>query len=100
MKTRSKSEMSESAFQKKVLNWLKSIPDCYIVKVVRANRSGVHDIITCHKGKFKSLELKSDYGKMSSLQKIHAHEVRDAGGMFWEVKPANFEMVKWEFLNS
>lgn len=100
MKTPNKSNMSESAFQKKVLNWLRSIPQCYVVKVIRANRSGVHDILCCHQGKFKSLEIKREDGRMSSLQKIHAHEVREAGGQFWEVRPSNFEMVKWEFLNS
>ena len=100
MKTLSKSNLSESAFQKKVITWLKSVDNCYVVKVIRANRSGVHDILCCHKGKFKSIELKKETGKMSALQKIHAHEVRDAGGLFWEAKPSNFEMVKWEFLNS
>lgn len=93
-------KISESAFQKKVLDWLKTIDECYVVKIIRANRSGVHDIILCHKGRFKSLELKKEVGKMSSLQRVHALEVKAAGGLFWEVRPSNFEMVKYEFLNS
>ena len=92
-------KLSESAFQKKVLKWLSTIDNCYVVKVVRANRSGVHDIILCYKGRFASIELKKETGKMSALQKIHAHEVRQAGGKFWEVRPSNFELFKVEFMN-
>ena len=95
--THKRSTLSESSFQKKILDWLKSQPQTYVFKVIRANRSGVHDIIVCHKGLFKIIEVKSDTGRMSDLQKLHAIEVRLAGGQAFNVKPSTFEVFKHDF---
>lgn len=94
MKTPSKSNLSESAFQKKVLNWLRSVPECYVVKVVRANRSGVPDLLICKNGVFVGVELKKEDGQLSPLQKIHLSEIKQSGGISMTIKPSSFIALK------
>jgi hypothetical protein len=90
--------ISEGAFQKKVLKWLNSLENNYVIKVIRANRAGVHDIICCHNGLFKSTEVKKESGKMSKLQEVHALQVHEAGGFSYCVRPSTFEDYKRQFM--
>jgi|GEM_PF-4422725 len=91
-------KISEASFQKKVLKWLNSIENNYSFKVVKASRNGVHDIISCHNGVFKSTEVKKESGKMTSLQKYHAIEIELAKGKWFEVRPSTFEEYKKAFM--
>jgi Holliday junction resolvase len=71
--------VKESVIQKKILDYLDA-KGCYAVKVMTANKSGVADIICCNQGRFIALEVKSDKGIVSEMQKFNAAMVRRAGG--------------------
>ena len=72
--------LSEQKIQYKIIKYLESL-GAYVVKVVKANRSGVADLLVCYKGKFIAVEVKSEFGVTSPLQKYHAELVHRAGGI-------------------
>ena len=72
--------LSEQQIQYKIIKHLESL-GAYVVKVVKANRSGVADLLVCYQGKFISVEVKSEFGVVSPLQKYHAEQVIKAGGI-------------------
>lgn len=72
--------MSESKIQNKIIKYLNSI-GAYSVKTISTNRSGCPDIICCLKGKFIALEVKTEKGITSALQKHHIEEIKNCGGI-------------------
>lgn len=72
---------AERVLQNKVLRFLESLEDCYVFKVVQANRAGVPDVIACLKGQFFAFELKRDYKeKTTKIQNFHLAKIGKAGG--------------------
>lgn len=71
--------MSESQIQKEITDYLKS-KGYYVIKVVRANVSGVPDILFCKDGKFCAIEVKKKGGKVTELQKVHIDLINNSGG--------------------
>lgn len=76
----------ESAFQTKVISYLKSI-GAYVIKIHVSSYQleGEPDIICCHKGKFYAFELKQG-SHLSELQKIKLELIRESGGVAMEVR--------------
>ena len=72
--------MPESAIQRKILEYLKSIGG-YPVKVVAATLSGNPDIICCLKGKFVAIEVKQPGKNPTALQKLKMERIAEAGGI-------------------
>lgn len=77
----------ESAFQTKVIEYLKS-KGAYVIKIHVSSYQleGEPDIICCHKGKFYAFELKQGYNKASELQKVKLELIRESGGVAMEVR--------------
>lgn len=73
--------MTEQQIQKKILNYLDSI-DCYTIKVVTANKSGVPDIFACYDGKFLAIEVKRPeaINSVTKLQEYNLSLVISKGG--------------------
>jgi Holliday junction resolvase len=73
--------MNESEIQKEIINYLES-NRYYVVKVIRANKNGVPDILFCKDGKFCAIEVKAKGKKsnVSELQKVHIHLINASGG--------------------
>ena len=73
--------MNESKIQKEIINYLEK-NNYYVVKVVKANRSGVPDILFCKNGQFCAIEVKSKGKKatVSELQKVHIKMIKASGG--------------------
>lgn len=44
-------------------------------------RAGIPDLFYLYKGVFIAIEVKSDVGKLSDLQKYRLQQIRDAGGI-------------------
>ena len=82
----------ESAFQTKVIDYLKSI-GAYVIKIhVSAYQlEGEPDIICCHKGKFYAFELKQG-SKLSDLQQVKLGLIKESGGVAMEIR--NLEQLK------
>ena len=73
--------MLESQLQKHVIDYLES-KNYYVVKIIKANKSGVPDILFCKNGFFMAIELKAKgkKSKVTELQKFHLELIRNSGG--------------------
>ena len=59
-------------------------------------RSGVPDIICCHRGKFLAIECKAGKNKPTALQEREMQRIRDAQGKTLVVNEENIEdLPKW-----
>lgn len=59
-------------------------------------RSGIPDIIVCHKGKFLGIECKAGYNKPTALQEREMAEIHKAGGSAMVVREDTIEMLdRW-----
>lgn len=73
--------MNESKIQKEIIDYLEG-KGYYVIKIVRANKSGVSDLAVCADGKFIAIEVKA-HGKkrnVTEIQKFHLQLVRNSGG--------------------
>jgi len=91
--------MTEQQVQKKIITYLESLDESYVVKVVSATRAGVPDIICCIGGIFVGIEVKrpSSRNNVSKLQLYNLSSIERALGkslIAW-----NVEMVK-EFIEA
>ena len=73
--------MLEQAIQRKILDYLSTLPDCWAFKCITSNRSGTPDIIACIGGRFVALEVKTIKGQPSPIQVVQMQRIRDAGGI-------------------
>lgn len=71
----------ESKVQEEIIKYLKGLPNLYFEKTVITNRRGSPDIKICYKGKFIALEVKTDKGEVSELQRYYLERIRAAGGI-------------------
>lgn len=73
--------MSESKIQKEIIDYLED-KGHYVIKIIRANKSGVSDLAVCYNGKFIAIECKATGKKknVTELQKFHLDLVRRSGG--------------------
>jgi len=76
--------MSEKDFAKKVMTYLKTIPDMHPIRIepsTYGGMKGVSDIIACYKGKFIAIELKIPGNRPTRLQEHFHKKIRSAGGI-------------------
>ena len=78
--------MTEDKIQNKILKYLKSLDNVYVVKTVINNKKGVPDILICKDGKFIAFEVKTDKGKTTKLQDHNLKEIVKAGGSSYIVR--------------
>lgn len=76
----------ESAFQKKVLDYIES-RGAYKIKIHVSSyqTEGEPDVICCYKGRFCAFELKQG-SELSGLQEIKLELIRESGGVAMEVR--------------
>lgn len=88
--------MKESQFQTKVIEYLKTLPNTWHVKIWGGGfqRSGIPDILCCINGKFVALELKKEDGKSTPLQERNIKLINAAGGIGLFLRPSGFEDFK------
>lgn len=89
----------EKDFKVKVKAFLKTLPNCWHVKIQQVAIAGTPDILCCINGYFVALELKrSEKAKVSALQSHTIHLIMKAGGYAWTLYPENFEEVKQDLI--
>lgn len=78
----------EAKLQKKIMAYLKTIPNAIFFKVSQGKYSshGVSDIIGCvnngkHRGRLIAIEVKTPTGKATPLQTVFLDRVNAAGGL-------------------
>jgi len=62
--------MLEKNIQRKILQYLKTLPCCHCFKVAQGaySTAGISDIICCCDGKFVAIEVKNEKGRPTTLQ--------------------------------
>lgn len=91
----------EKLFENQVKKYLKE-QGCWFVKYwsgkakngKKYTKDGVPDLIVCCNGYFLGIELKSEDGKPSELQKWNLEQIRNAGGIGIVLYPHQFEEFK------
>lgn len=59
-------------------------------------RSGIPDIVGCHRGYFFAIETKAGAGKTTALQERELQQIRDAGGVAFVINETNVgDIVEW-----
>ncbi len=88
---------TEQQIQKKIINYIESLDETYVVKVVSATKSGVPDILACIDGKFVGIEVKRPESRntVSKLQEYNLNLIERANG--YSIVAWNVDMVK-EFI--
>lgn len=70
-----------SKLQKNILDYLKSLPHCWAIKVISANERGCPDILCCYRGQFVAIEVKEGDDKASPIQLAQLVKISKAKGM-------------------
>lgn len=88
--------ITEKQFENKVKKYLKQLPNCWFTKIWGGGyqKAGIPDILACINGKFVAIELKSDVGKPSELQKRNVRLINEANGYGVILYPKDFEEFK------
>lgn len=79
--------MAERDIVAAILRLLKKTPCCYAWKEHGGmyGTAGVPDIIACINGRFVAFEVKTETGKLTKLQEITIHKIRNAKGQAFKV---------------
>lgn len=87
--------MKEKAFENQVKSYLKS-KGIWFTKIWGGGyqRAGIPDILACVNGTFFGIELKSETGKPSELQKYNVSKIQESGGVAGIYYPKDFERLK------
>jgi len=72
--------MTEQKIQTKIIDYLRSV-GAYVVKVVKASKAGVPDLIACYNGRFIAIEVKKEGGRVSSIQEYNLEKIIEAQGL-------------------
>lgn len=89
--------MSEKNFQKRVKDFLETIPRAWFYKSNDMGTRGIPDYIVCINGKFVALELKSRLHKKSrsrGLQEFNINRINKYSGFGFIVAPENWDEIK------
>lgn len=91
--------MTEKQFQDKVMAFLRS-QQIYYIKIWGGGyqTAGIPDLLCCIRGKFVALELKTEKGKPTVLQKFNLFKIQESGGYARVLRPSEFERFKREVL--
>ena len=80
--------------KKKVVDVIKKHKAYYFYPVTGGfGRSGIPDIIVCHRGVFLGIECKAGTNKPTALQLAEMEKIRDAGGQAFTVNENSLFIV-------
>jgi len=84
----------EAKVKKKVVDVIKKHEAYYFYPVTGGfGRSGIPDIIVCHRGAFIGIECKAGKNKPTGLQELEMAKIRSAGGQAFTVNEDNIYVV-------
>ncbi len=75
--------MTEKDIQKKIMDFLKKCNGVFFKFPAGAfmSRQGVSDILGCYDGRFVAIEVKSEKGNATKLQRLFIDKIRESGGI-------------------
>ena len=70
------------ALIKQIKEYLKTVKDCFFWKEHggQFGQAGLPDLIVCYKGRFVAFEVKTEKGKLTTLQGLTIRQIQKAGG--------------------
>ena len=85
----------EKNFENKIKDYLAK-NNCYFVKYFanRMTKAGIPDILACVNGYFVAIEVKSENGHPSELQKWNVEQIHGTFGFGVIVRPSDFNDLK------
>jgi hypothetical protein len=81
----------ETLLKEKTLKVLKSLPNSWWVKIQQVAIIGTPDILGTINGHFIAIELKTDDGKLSEIQKHNLIKITSCGAVALILMPSNFD---------
>ena len=84
----------ESVFRLRVTKFLKTLPHTAFFPIQQMAISGTPDFLLCIRGQFVALELKSEKGGLSALQKYNLDLIAKHGGKVIVSFPSTWEVDK------
>lgn len=88
-------ETAEGRVKRKVVGILKEEGVYHFAPMTHGyGRSGVPDIICCHRGRFLGIECKAGKNKLTALQALEIESIRSHGGFAIVVTDENWEMLR------
>ena len=86
---------AENNITKRIKDYLKSKNIWHVKYFANAFTSvGIPDILACVKGLFVGIEVKTDKGIVSDIQKYQGKKIQKSGGKWFVVRPSNFDDFK------
>lgn len=86
---------AENNITKRIKDFLKSKDIWHVKYFANAFTSvGIPDILACVKGHFVGIEVKTDKGVLSEIQKYQGDKIVQSGGSWFCVRPCTFEVFK------
>jgi Holliday junction resolvase len=70
--------MSEQQIQSKIIKQLEA-DGWYVLKIIKSNKNGIPDIVAFRNNEFQFIEVKTEKGVLSELQKYRIKELQDLG---------------------
>jgi Holliday junction resolvase len=70
--------MKEQQFQSKIIKKL-GADGWYVIKLIKTNKNGIPDIVAFKNNEFQFIEVKTDKGVLSELQKFRINELKEKG---------------------
>ena len=85
------SKKEETKFKEAIVQKLNALG--FFEKTQQVSKAGTPDFLGCVNSVFVALELKTDDGELSTLQKVKLAKIKKNGGIALAVTPANFHSV-------
>lgn len=90
----------EKRIEKSIKDWLE-LNNCWLLKVQggsNAPSTGVPDILTCIKGRFVGIEVKTPTGRVTKIQQYQIDQINKSGGFAFVA--TSLEDVRMELRNA
>jgi hypothetical protein len=72
---------SEKAIQSSIIKHFRSLDKCHVINTTVVSPIGTADLIVCYRSKFYAIEVKTQTGIESHIQKYQRSRVEAAGGV-------------------
>ena len=77
--------MKEQLIQSKIIKRLEG-QGWYVIKLIKTNKNGIPDLVAFKDDEFQFIEVKTETGKLSELQKFRIEELKNKGFKVYELR--------------
>ena len=77
--------MKEQQVQSKIIKRLEE-QGWYVIKLIKTNKNGIPDLVAFKDNDFQFIEVKTETGKLSELQKFRIEELKSKGFKVYELR--------------